>query len=535
MHHLKVRNPNLRLGRLVAIYLLVLAVAAGLTGEIVLHRVNTKHRSSSFAGASNGSALPKASAVGSNSSTCNSASLSPVLPQTGKIFVGVTTAHSGWSMNGISEFAKQIGVQPSMAMFYSGWGGQPAFNSTPFNNIHKVGMMPMLDWEPWNYLAPSAVSVGQFNQSQFSETSLMSGTYRQFIKSWALGIKSLGYPVALDFAHEMNGNWYPWAASVNGNSPANFVALWRYVHDIFTEVGANNVIWVWSPNVNYPGSTPLDSLWPGSNYVNWAGVVGYFWGSSNPSPPSFSSIFGATLTQIQSITSKPILITETSGSNSSGQKVQWISSFFRGLVAHPQIIGFNWFNIKKRHNWTVDSTPGSLAAFREGLSTIPLVSGTAGGTTSVSTSLASSNTNIVTGQNASQTCKPSNQILKPAKRPVLTPPNPPKSVEVRADNSAALVSWSAPSHSGTAPLTGYVVTPYIGSVPQIPVIFKSPLTVELITGLTSGVTYTFRVAATSKVGVSAMSAPSSPFGTGSSPNPPTSIAAKSQSLSAFVP
>lgn len=41
-------------------------------------------------------------------------------------------------------------------------------------------------------------------------------------------------------------DWYPWAANAKGNSPAQFKAAWRRVHDIFADEGATNVGWVFS-------------------------------------------------------------------------------------------------------------------------------------------------------------------------------------------------------------------------------------------------------------------------------------------------
>ena len=38
--------------------------------------------------------------------------------------------------------------------------------------------------------------------------------------------------------------------SLNGNSPGDYVKMWRHVHDIFEAEGANQyVIWVWAPNI----------------------------------------------------------------------------------------------------------------------------------------------------------------------------------------------------------------------------------------------------------------------------------------------
>ena len=61
-------------------------------------------------------------------------------------------------------------------------------------------------------------------------------------------------------------------------------------------------------------------------------------------------------------------------------------------------------------------------------------------------------------------------------------------------NASATVSWTAPANNGSA-ITGYVVTPFIGTTAQTAVTFNSTATTQTITGLTNGTTYTFKVAA----------------------------------------
>ena len=84
----------------------------------------------------------------------------------------------------------------------------------------------------------------------------------------------------LRYGHEMNGSWYPRADGVNGNAPGDFAAAWRHVHDVVTAAGATNPSWVWSPNIPYTGSTPLDGLYPGAVYVDAVALDGYNWGTS---------------------------------------------------------------------------------------------------------------------------------------------------------------------------------------------------------------------------------------------------------------
>jgi mannan endo-1,4-beta-mannosidase len=38
----------------------------------------------------------------------------------------------------------------------------------------------------------------------------------------------------------MNGNWFSWNGD-SANRPADFVAMWRHVHDLFAHEGATNV------------------------------------------------------------------------------------------------------------------------------------------------------------------------------------------------------------------------------------------------------------------------------------------------------
>ena len=108
---------------------------------------------------------------------------------------------------------------------------------------------------PWNYLLQPKINSLRGFQPAYRLSRIIDGDYDQYIKSWAEGIKALGFPIAIRFAHEMNGTWYPWCERTNGNRPGQYVRAWRHVHDIFSEVGATNVTWVWSPNIIYDSAS----------------------------------------------------------------------------------------------------------------------------------------------------------------------------------------------------------------------------------------------------------------------------------------
>ncbi len=164
----------------------------------------------------------------------------------------------------------------------------------------------------------------------------------------------------------MNGNWYPWGVFTNGNSVGEYVRAWRHVHDIFTRIGAKNVIWVWSPNVIWNTSTNLAELYPGNSYVDWIGLSGYYGTPGTLRYKSFDAIFAQTIAELRTFTSKPLVITETGATNVSGLMARWITQMFQQLPAHTDIIGVIWFEAFKVVDWQVADYPAAAAAFRAG-------------------------------------------------------------------------------------------------------------------------------------------------------------------------
>jgi len=82
----------------------------------------------------------------------------------------------------------------------------------------------------------------------------------------------------------------------------------------------------------------------------------------------------------------------------------------------------------------------------------------------------------------------------------------------------ATITWRAPTTKNASPVTGYVVTPYYARDPSYqerfslpPVTFATGAISQTITGLKTGTTYTFTVAATNASGTGPSSAPSDPI------------------------
>ncbi|MEO7754082.1 MAG: hypothetical protein ABIS35_11790 [Terracoccus sp.] len=73
---------------------------------------------------------------------------------------------------------------------------------------------------------------------------------------------------------------------------------------------------------------------------------------------------------MQQLTSRPIVVGETGCTEVGGDKAAWVTDMFASLADHPEIRGVTWFDFDKETNWRIDSSPGSLDAFRTGVSTL---------------------------------------------------------------------------------------------------------------------------------------------------------------------
>ncbi|MDQ6821844.1 MAG: DUF4082 domain-containing protein, partial [Actinomycetota bacterium] len=118
-----------------------------------------------------------------------------------------------------------------------------------------------------------------------------------------------------------------------------------------------------------------------------------------------------------------------------------------------------------------------------------------------------------------------------------TTPGQPTNVSASPGNASATVSWSAPSSNGGSPITGYRITPYIGSTAQTPTTVGGSASSAAVTGLTNGTSYTFTVAATNANGTGSASSPSNavtPTSGASPPSAPQNVTASPATSQALV-
>ncbi|MFQ5494146.1 MAG: glycoside hydrolase family 26 protein, partial [Phycisphaerae bacterium] len=228
-----------------------------------------------------------------------------------------------WSRQFPDQLAREVArfaSKPHYVMFYRDLG-RP-FPKAAVEGIERIGAVAIVSLELWSWHGGVKGSYLPL---------IAKGDYDGFLRSWATAAKTHGRRVLLRFGFEFNGNWFTW-----GGDPEGLVTAWRRAHDIFRKVGADNVEWVWSPNVvsvpDKPGND-MHRYYPGDQFVDWVGVDGYNFGENHDRWhrwQTFDEVFDGVLTDFKKrYSNKPVMLTEFGCAPGPGdQRERWIRDAF---------------------------------------------------------------------------------------------------------------------------------------------------------------------------------------------------------------
>jgi hypothetical protein len=237
-----------------------------------------------------------------------------------------------------------------------------AFPSGVFTNIRAFGSIPMVSWGSSSLQDGES---GTSTDSAFTLADVAKGDFDAYLTAWAQAAKAWGQPFFLRFDWEMNGDWFIWGDATNSNTPAEYVAAWRHVHDIFTKVGATNATWVWCPNVNYAGApdSNLADFYPGDAYVDWTCLDGYNSASSLSSTQSWDQVAESTYDEITAIApAKPLMIGEFGSTTAGGTRPLWLTHMLDELpLSYPDVHAIVLYDNLSAYQ--LEGDPGSQAAF----------------------------------------------------------------------------------------------------------------------------------------------------------------------------
>jgi hypothetical protein len=144
-------------------------------------------------------------------------------------------------------------------------------------NPKKTGLSKLAFWD---------VSLGRIPLVGWGcgvSKQINAGAHDATIRKTAEAMKAFGQEFFMRYCWEMDGD----KRYAEVGTPEDFVQSWIRIYDIFKEVGADNVVWVWCGNANTfknKNQHTLKYAWdyyPGDEYVDWVSADGYNWAASD--------------------------------------------------------------------------------------------------------------------------------------------------------------------------------------------------------------------------------------------------------------
>ncbi|MBN2057249.1 MAG: hypothetical protein JW782_00415 [Candidatus Saganbacteria bacterium] len=279
-----------------------------------------------------------------------------------KIDANFTGCGHGAFVNGLSnlaDFQAMAGKDLAVVLSYVHWSD--AFPASDAEQVFNNRSVPLITWEPW------------ISHPLGTLEAIASGSYEAYVRGFIQSAKDWGKPLLLRFAHEMNGNWYPWDGYHNGataEAAEKYKRAWIYIYNVVQDVGAKNIALVWTPNnTDQPQASwnVIQNYYPGDQYVDWIGMDGYNWGYGNWQ--DFSSTFSTVYTALTALSQKPLMISEFASAEQGGDKAGWIDDTYLRIAGdYPRVKIVCWFNINKERDWRVDSSASAEAAYKRAIS-----------------------------------------------------------------------------------------------------------------------------------------------------------------------
>ena len=296
---------------------------------------------------------------------------------------------------GVTAATRSTRPPPTPLLRQAVWGAYASREPWPDDQSHfdlerLIGArLPVMSWfltwsVSWPNVGATQAAAGKYDlqiawQPELDDdtpikfTDIVAGKYDAYLTRFFTAAKNHPGRVVIRFAHEMNGNGYPWSVSYTGaegrcvNSPAEYIAGWRYVVNFKRRMNAGNVFFSWCILSNDKGGVPAERYYPGNDYVQILAVDiynGYNGGWQDPAQaiaPSYNRLAALSGT-------KPIWIGELGCRETSPterhSKAVWLQQLF-GLTQFPRIAGVMFFHADRAYDWRLNSSPASLAVCRK--------------------------------------------------------------------------------------------------------------------------------------------------------------------------
>lgn len=296
-----------------------------------------------------------------------------VTPPAAGAYLGVYVPPAPFPLDRVDIHAEATRKSSAIIMWFQPWqtGNRSRVDTGAIVSIMRRGKVPMITWEPWDPGNNARFVIDPGEQPAYRLASISAGVYDDYITQWARSLRAIGGPVMLRPMHEMNGVWYPWSGTTNGNRPEEFVRAWRHIHDIFRREGATNVTWVWSINhesVPRSAENTYGAYYPGDQYVDWTAISGFNLGKTRDDRGwvTFTERYSPPLAYLRQV-GKPICISEMATLGRPTERAQWITDAYSRIRSQSDIKAVVYFDSEEQttepQDWRVSSSEEALSAY----------------------------------------------------------------------------------------------------------------------------------------------------------------------------
>jgi hypothetical protein len=278
----------------------------------------------------------------------------------------------------MASFEARSGKPLAWAVFSNHWdGARIRFPRRSVQLVWGRGSLPLVRMLPW-----SRQELGR-PDPVFRMRDLARGRWDDELRAWASAARESGIPIMVDFAPEMNGDWFPWSGALSGGAAGAraYRDAYRRVVRLFREQGAVNVGFAFHVDAEGAPSTPWNTVrnyYPGDRYVDWVGASVY--GSDALGQPwrEFAPLLARVQAEVRALApGKPFAVFEWGvvEDPSRGDKRSWIRDAFAALRGKrlSSVRAVSWWDERWRTNngrWNdlrISSSPGALSAYRAGI------------------------------------------------------------------------------------------------------------------------------------------------------------------------
>jgi hypothetical protein len=275
----------------------------------------------------------------------------------------------------VRSFERLADRRLAWVYFSDNWFDGISFPTEAVKAVREAGAMPFIR------LMPRSSWEERKADPRYPLARIAEGDFDEDLRRWARSARDTRLPMLVDFAPEMNGDWFQWSGMYAGGEkggPEAYRAAFRHVVEVFRGEGAGNVGFAFHPNVRSAPDEPWNDLtkyYPGDDYVDWIGVSAY--GGVLPGfdweplrhalDEVYPKLAGLSPTD-------PIAILETGVIEEEGKdKAAWIRAAYRALRSgrYPRVKAAVWWH----ERWTnqddrpsdvrIDSDAAATAAYRK--------------------------------------------------------------------------------------------------------------------------------------------------------------------------